>query len=169
MDAVVTAEGMVGRDPELRYTPKGTAVANCSMACSKSRKNQESGEWVTIRTTWYKVTVWGPGAEAFAEQVVKGDKIKVHGWVHLQDMLPGKESGVSIEQWENMEWKAKSQLTLGQVFIPQPEITADLWKIVQSKDERESRSGGGYQGGQGGGSQQPAAGGTYYEPGEEPF
>ena len=49
--------GNLGRDPELRYTPQGTAVCNFSMATNDRRKDK-SGEFQDI-TTWFKITLWG--------------------------------------------------------------------------------------------------------------
>ncbi|HEX8097307.1 MAG TPA: single-stranded DNA-binding protein, partial [Pyrinomonadaceae bacterium] len=57
--------GNLGRDPELRYTPQGTAVCSFTMATNERRKAQ-TGEQQDI-TTWFRVTVWGKQAETVSK------------------------------------------------------------------------------------------------------
>ncbi len=69
--------GNVGRDPEVRYTPSGTAVANFSLATneawtSKSGERQE-------RTEWHRIVVWGKQAQFAGEWVKKGRQLYVEG------------------------------------------------------------------------------------------
>src|SRR6266508_3175822 len=52
----ITIVGYLGRDPELRYTPQGTAVCNVSVATTERRKNV-TGEYED-HTTWFRVTFW---------------------------------------------------------------------------------------------------------------
>ena len=49
--------GNLGRDPELRYTPQGTAVCQFSVATNERRRDK-AGEQQDI-TTWFRVTCWG--------------------------------------------------------------------------------------------------------------
>lgn len=70
--------GDLGRDPEMRYTPKGTAVTNFSVATSN--KYQKDGEWVTD-TTWFRVSVFGSHAEACNKYLSKGSRVLVKGRV----------------------------------------------------------------------------------------
>lgn len=53
--------GNLGKDPEVRYTTSGTAVAGFSLATSEKFKNK-GGEWEE-RTDWHNVTLWGRLAE----------------------------------------------------------------------------------------------------------
>lgn len=73
----VTAIGNLGKDPELRYTPQGTAVCNFSLATTERRKNKE-GDWAPV-TTWWKVTVWGKQGENAANYLNSGSKVMVEG------------------------------------------------------------------------------------------
>jgi len=52
----ITIVGYLGRDPELRYTPQGTALCKMSIATTEKRKNV-TGE-TEEHTTWFRVTLW---------------------------------------------------------------------------------------------------------------
>jgi single-strand DNA-binding protein len=69
--------GNLGKDPELRHTPQGQAVANFSLATSENwtDKNGQKQE----RTEWHRVVVWGKTAELVAKYLSKGRKAFVEG------------------------------------------------------------------------------------------
>lgn len=69
--------GNLGKDPELRHTPQGQAVANFSLATSESwnDKNGQKQE----RVEWHRVVVWGKPAELVAKYLSKGRKAYVEG------------------------------------------------------------------------------------------
>jgi single-strand DNA-binding protein len=69
--------GNLGKDPEVRYTASGTAVASFSLATSEKFKNKE-GEWEE-RTEWHNVTLWGRLAEIAGEYLVKGKTVYLEG------------------------------------------------------------------------------------------
>jgi single-strand DNA-binding protein len=69
--------GRAGKDPEVRYTAAGTAVASLSIACSEKFKNK-GGEWEE-KTEWVNLVFWGKLAEIVGEYVVKGMEIYVSG------------------------------------------------------------------------------------------
>ena len=73
----VTLIGNVGRDPELRYTPNGTPVANFSIATTERFKGQD-GEWKD-QTEWHNLVAWRKLAEIVGEYVKKGSKLFVEG------------------------------------------------------------------------------------------
>ncbi len=79
----ITIIGYLGRDPELRYTPQGTAVCKMSVATTERRKNSigESEE----HTTWFRVTVWGRQAELANEYLGKGRQVYVEGRLRLEE------------------------------------------------------------------------------------
>ena len=70
--------GHLGRDPELRYTTSGTAVANFSIACNESWKDKETGE-KQERTEWIRLQAWGRLAEIAGEYLKKGAQVYVAG------------------------------------------------------------------------------------------
>jgi len=70
--------GYMGKDPEIRFTQGGQAVANFSLATDESYKNSE-GEKVK-RTEWHNLVVWGKSVENFVQPYLhKGDLIYVEG------------------------------------------------------------------------------------------
>jgi single-strand DNA-binding protein len=75
--------GNLGRDPELRYTPQGTAVCNFSMATNE-KKRDKSGELHDV-TTWFRVTLWRQQAENAAKYLTKGSQVYVEGRLALEE------------------------------------------------------------------------------------
>ncbi len=70
--------GRVGRDPEVRYAPNGMAVANLSVATSRSWKDKQSGDKVE-ETEWHRIVFYDRLAEVVGEYVKKGKEIYVEG------------------------------------------------------------------------------------------
>ena len=70
--------GHVGKDPEIRYTGAGKAVASFSMATSDSWKDKTSGQ-MTEKTEWHNIVAWDRLAEIFGEYVKKGKKMYIEG------------------------------------------------------------------------------------------
>lgn len=69
----LTFVGFTGRDPEMRYTPDGTAFANGSVATEYIHAD-EDGKWLKD-TLWLRFTLWGARAESFTEHVTKGTPV----------------------------------------------------------------------------------------------
>src|SRR5262245_26918892 len=79
----ITIVGYLGRDPELRYTPQGTAVCNFSVATTEKRRNAR-GE-TEEHTIWFRVAAWGRQAEVAAEYLAKGRQVYVEGRLRLEE------------------------------------------------------------------------------------
>ncbi len=79
----ITIVGYLGRDPELRYTPQGTALCKISIATTEKRKNV-TGE-MEEHTTWFRVTAWGRQAELANEYLTKGRQVYVEGRLRLEE------------------------------------------------------------------------------------
>lgn len=74
--------GNLGKDPEVRFTPGGQAVANFSIACSESwTKDGQKQE----RTEWVRVTAWGKTAELCGEYLKKGKQVFVEGKMQTRE------------------------------------------------------------------------------------
>ena len=73
----VTLLGNLGKDPELKYTPQGTAVAKFSLATADRFKDKE-GNWQD-RTEWHNITAWGRTAEIASEYLKKGRQVYIEG------------------------------------------------------------------------------------------
>lgn len=69
--------GNLGRDPEVRYTRDGTAVANLNVATSESW-NDPNGQRQE-RTEWHRVVAWGRLAEVAKEYLSKGRQVYIEG------------------------------------------------------------------------------------------
>lgn len=70
--------GNLGNDPEVRYTPSGSAVANLSLATSETWRDKQSGE-LQDRTEWHRLVFFNRLAEIVGEYLRKGSKIYVEG------------------------------------------------------------------------------------------
>src|ERR1017187_9189467 len=82
--------GNLTRDPELRYTPKGTAIAKFGLAVNRVWKN-EAGE-SKEETTFVDVDAFGRQAETLAQYMKKGSPLLVEGRLRL-DQWDDKQSG----------------------------------------------------------------------------
>lgn len=70
--------GRLGRDPEVRYTQGGTAVANLRLATDDSWTDKKTGE-KQEKTEWHTIVLWGRQAEIANEYLGKGRLIFVEG------------------------------------------------------------------------------------------
>jgi single-strand DNA-binding protein len=66
-----------GKDPEVKYTPSGTAVANFSVATGERYKDKD-GQWQE-RTEWHNIVAWDKLAEIIGQYVKKGSKLYLEG------------------------------------------------------------------------------------------
>lgn len=77
-ESIITITGNLGRDPEVKFTPDGVAVAEFSVAVQHRKRDGDT--WVDDgEPDWYRVTAWRYDAEAAAEELVKGTPVRVTG------------------------------------------------------------------------------------------
>lgn len=69
--------GRLGQDPELKYTPSGTAVCNFSLATTESWSDKSGQK--QERTEWHRIVVWGKLAELCNQYLAKGRQAFVEG------------------------------------------------------------------------------------------
>jgi len=86
--------GNITRDPELRYTPKGNAVVDISLAINRVTGGGETGNERKEETTFVEVTLWGRTAEIVAQYCNKGKSLMVEGRLQL-------------DVWEDRETRQK--------------------------------------------------------------
>ncbi|MET0488689.1 MAG: single-stranded DNA-binding protein [Acidimicrobiales bacterium] len=154
--------GNVTRDPELRFTPSGQAVATFGLAVNRRWQNRQTQAWEES-TSFFDVVCWAQLAENVAESVTKGTRLIVTGRLDQRS-------------WETQEGDKRSK-----VEIVADDVAPSLrWATAQitKNERRDGGDGGGFAGGSGGGggggsnrpapSAPPAAGGGY-DPDEEPF
>jgi single-strand DNA-binding protein len=85
--------GNLGRDPETRYMPSGSAVTNLRIATTEQWKDKQSGEQQE-RTEWHSVAMFGRLAEIAAEYLRKGSQVYIEGKLRTrkwQDKNDGKD------------------------------------------------------------------------------
>jgi len=109
--------GNLGRDPEVRYTQNGTAVANFTLATNDvwTDKGGERQE----RTEWHRIVVWGKQAEIVREHLAKGKQVYVEG-------------SIQTRQWDDREGnkrttteiRAQRFLMLGRAEPGEPRMTS---------------------------------------------
>lgn len=75
--------GNLGKDPELRYSPQGTAIANFSLATNEKKKDRE-GNFKNV-PTWFKVTLWRNQAENAAKYLTKGSAVYIEGTLGVEE------------------------------------------------------------------------------------
>ncbi|MGO0308421.1 single-stranded DNA-binding protein [Endozoicomonas acroporae] len=70
--------GNLGNDPDVRFTPNGSAVANLSLATSESWKDRNTGQQQE-KTEWHRVVIFGKLAEIAQQYLRKGSKVYIEG------------------------------------------------------------------------------------------
>lgn len=99
--------GNVGKDPEVRYTPRGAPVATFNLATNEKFKDRND-EWQE-RTEWHSIVAWQRLAEIVGEYVAKGSKVYVEGKL-LTSSWEDRQSG---ERKYRTEIVARELLLLG--------------------------------------------------------
>jgi single-strand DNA-binding protein len=117
--------GNLGKDPETRYMPSGSAVTNLTLATSESWKDKQSGE-AQERTEWHKVAMFGRLAEIAAEYLRKGSQIYIEGKLRTR-------------KWQDKEGKDRWTT----------EIVADEMQMLGSKGGGGASASAGSMGGAG--------------------
>lgn len=109
----VTLLGNAGKDPEVKFSPQGTAIARFSIATNERYKDK-SGEWQD-KTEWHNLVAFARLAEIVGEYVKKGSKVYVEGKLRTSS-------------WEDQKTGEKKYRT---------EIVAGDLVLLGEKGERE--------------------------------
>jgi len=118
--------GNLGKDPEVKYTQSGMAVANFSLATSSSVKDKD-GNWQD-KTEWHNIKAFGRTAEIAGEYLKKGRTVYLEGRIHY-------------DSWDDKETGQKKYMT---------QILVNELTLVGGQREGGEGGGGGYSGGRGG-------------------
>ncbi len=110
--------GNLGKDPEVRYTASGQAVAGFSLATSEKFKGK-SGD-MEERTEWHNITLWGKLAEIAGEYLSKGKTVYIEGRLQTR-------------KWQDKNGNDRYTT----------EIVGDRMQMLSGKGERSSSGGGG--------------------------
>jgi single-strand DNA-binding protein len=128
--------GNVGRDPELRYTAGGTAVANFSLATSRRYKDRDGNQ--REETEWHRCVAWARLAEIINQYAPKGKQLYLEGRLQTR-------------QWDDKDGNTKYTT----------EIVVEEMKLLGGRGDGGSGGGdaGGYDDNYGGGGQGQQRGG----------
>ena len=74
--------GRLGKDPEIKYTPSGTAIANFTIATSENYKDKDGQK--QERTEWHKIVAFGKLAEICGEYLAKGKQVYIEGRIQTR-------------------------------------------------------------------------------------
>ena len=74
--------GNLGADPEVRYTPSGTAVANFTLATKEQWTNKDGGK--EEKTEWHRIVAWGRLGEICGEYLHKGKQVYIEGRIQTR-------------------------------------------------------------------------------------
>lgn len=86
----VMLTGRLGRDPDLKFTPQGSAVCTASVASSRSvRDENEEGGW-REETEWFRVIAWNELAERIANAIHVGDRVYIEGRIQTREWTDQK-------------------------------------------------------------------------------
>jgi single-strand DNA-binding protein len=102
--------GNLGKDPEVRYTPNGLAVANITIATTEVWKDKTSGE-NQERTEWHRVALYNRLAEITGEYLRKGSKVFIEGRLQTrkwQDKTTGQDRYTTEIIADTLEMLGKS-------------------------------------------------------------
>lgn len=146
-DNTLTVVGNVTRDPELRFTPGGMAVASFGLAWN--RRKQDGDDEVSF----FDVTCFRQLAENVAETITKGTRVVIFG-------------ALQQRSWENQEGEKRSK-----VEILADDVAPSLkWATAEiRKNDRNDSGGGARSGGSSGGGRPVANEPPPYDMDEEPF
>ena len=135
-DNNVTLVGNVTRDPEVRFTPSGQAVATFGLAVNRRWQNRQTNEWEE-QVSFFDVKCWAQMAENVSDSVTKGVRVIVSG------------------RLEQRSWETEQGDKRSKVEVVADEIAPSLrWATAQIT--RNERKGDSFGGGEGGGGNRPA-------------
>jgi len=102
--------GNLTRDPELRHTPKGTAVAELGLAINRVWMDEQKGK--QEETTFVDVTLWGRQAELAQQYLSKGRPVYIEGRLNLDtwdDKTTGQKRSKLKVIGENLQFLSSGQ------------------------------------------------------------
>lgn len=108
---LIILKGNLTRDPELRYTPKGTPVCEFAMATNRRWKDEATGQ-IKDDVTFHECRCWGRSGEAVSQHFVKGRPILIHGhqaqekW---EDKATGKQRSKTLNIVDHWEFAGESR------------------------------------------------------------
>lgn len=119
--------GNLGKDPDLRYTGSGVAVATFSLATNESWKDQDGNQ--QERTEWHNIVVWRKLAEFAGEYLKKGRKVYVEGRIQTRN-YDDKNTGTK---------KYITEIVADSLILLDPRGTTEATPATQAGEEPASQ------------------------------
>lgn len=113
--------GNLGQDPEVRFTPSGTAVANLSIATSDTWMDKQTGQRQE-RTEWHRIVLFNKTAEIAQQYLKKGSKVYIEGRLQTR-------------KWQDQNGQDKYST----------EVVCNDMQMLDSRGGGDYQGGGGYQ------------------------
>ena len=137
MNSVLLA-GNLGQDPEVRFTPSGTAVCTASIATNESWKDKETGV-KEQRTEWHRLVIWGKRGENFVEFFRKGDGVIIEGKLQTRswegdDGIKRYTTEIVVQKWHFPPGKSHSNR-------PPEHTDEDAPRYIPGEDEHRTGRG----------------------------
>ena len=143
-ETLITIIGNLTSDPELRFTPSGSAVANFSIASTPRTFDRDSNEWKDGETLFLRASIWREAAENVAETLTKGMRV----------IASGRLKSRSYETKEG-EKRTVIELELEEIG---PSLRYARAKVERTQSNNGGQAGGGFGGGAATGGRQAAPG-----------
>lgn len=139
-ETTITIIGNLTNDPELRFTPSGSAVANFSVASTPRTFDKNSNEWVDGETLFLRASIWREAAENVAESLTKGMRV----------IVTGRLKSRSYEDKKTQEKRTVIELEVDEIG---PSLKTATAKVNRTQRSGNGNGGGNQGGGFGGGQQ----------------
>ncbi|MGY3566606.1 single-stranded DNA-binding protein [Sinomonas sp. RB5] len=133
-ETTITVIGNLTNDPELRFTPSGSAVANFTVASTPRTFDRQANEWKDGETLFLRASIWREAAENVAESLTKGMRVIVSG-------------RLKSRSYETKEGEKRTVIEL-EVDEIGPSLRYASAKV--NRTQRSGGQGGNFGGGQGG-------------------
>ena len=141
-ETTITIIGNLTSDPELRFTPSGSAVANFSVASTPRTFDKNSNEWVDGETLFLRASVWREAAENVAESLTKGMRV----------IVTGRLKSRSYEDKKTQEKRTVIELEVDEIGPSLKYANAKVNRTQRSGNSGGGNTGGGNSGGDWGGN-----------------
>ena len=145
-ETVITVVGNLTADPELRFTPSGSAVANFTIASTPKSFDRQSNAWKDGDPLFLRSSVWNEQAENVAETLTKGMRVIAQGRLRSRS-------------YDTKEGERRTVMEL------EVDEIGPALRFASAKVNRAQRSGGGY----GGQNRQPQSAPQQSQPANDPW
>ena len=103
-ETYVTLWGNIATDPKMMTTATGVRITKFRLACTASRRDQQTGEFIDGVTSWYSISCWRDLATNVAASLTKGDPVVVYGKQLVRD-------------WETEDGKKGTDVSIDAVSV----------------------------------------------------